>query len=352
MTKLRVHALFEHGVDLHPYCSGHLRLLRPLSHPSVRDRVELTASRRYDARPHDIVIVERLWVPFVTLETARRLIEQVRRAKAKLVYALDDNLFDLRMHLAGQSWMTQQHVEVLELFSRASDAILVTTERLRARVAQYNDRVFVIANALDERLICARTRDRELRIRGPVVIGYMGTRNHDEDLEMVAPALKQIHNRWGNRVAFEIIGAVADPATLERLGDLPLRVVQPPVSYADYPLFFTWYTRTVNWDIAIAPLRANVFNICKSDIKLLDYAAIGAAGVYSNVPPYDSVVDGELGLIAGNDADSWVAAVERLILDSGLRARLADNASDYVFNQRTFAQCAGEWADALHSLMS
>jgi hypothetical protein len=180
----------------------------------------------------------------------------------------------------------------------------------------------------------------------------MGTKNHDQDLEMVAPALRQIYKRWGDRVTFEIVGAVANTATLERLRDLPLRVIQTPASYADYPLFFAWFSRSINWDIAIAPLRRDAYNVCKSDIKLLDYSSIGAVGVYSDVPPYDSVVDGELGLVAQTGVvESWADALDRLVGDRELRAHIADTSAAYLFAERTLAHRAGDWADAMESLV-
>jgi len=351
VSALRVHVLYEHGVDLNPYCSGHIRLLRPLAHPTVRDRVCLTSSRRYEPGEHDLVIVERLWRPDISLEVARELIARVRTSGARLIYSQDDNTFDLRQGLSGQDWFTDEHVTVMELFAREADGVLVTTEPLRRRMAGYNARIRVLPNVLDERLICSRPEERSRRAHGPLVVGCMGTRNHDEDLEMIGSALRQVHRRWKDAVRFEVIG-VARSATLRRFADLPLRVVQPDPIHGDYPLFFAWYTRTAQWDVAIAPLRDNVFNVCKSDIKFLDYSAIGAAGVFSRLQPYDSVIDGELGLLVDADPAAWSDALDRLLGDEPLRRHIADAASHELLAHRTLSRWAPRWVDALEELLA
>jgi hypothetical protein len=110
-----------------------------------------------------------------------------------------------------------------------------------------------------------------------------------------------------------------------------------------------WYTGQTNWDIAIAPLKNTPFNRTKSDIKFLDYCAIGAAGIYSDMPPYhDSVHHLETGYLAKNNPDAWVNALELLITDGDLRYTMARNGYFYLHSQRTLANCAYHWAEALN----
>ena len=170
MTKLRVHALCEHGLTREPYCSGHIRILRPLGHPTVSARVELTASRHYTpARParHDVVVVERLWTPHIRLSVARDLVKRVRESGTRLVFAVDDNMFDLAQTGVFAAWLGDEAVPVLELFAREADGILTTTEPLRERMLRYNDRIAVVPNSLDERLMCARARRSATARRRP-----------------------------------------------------------------------------------------------------------------------------------------------------------------------------------------
>ena len=123
----------------------------------------------------------------------------------------------------------------------------------------------------------------------------------------------------------------------------------PPPAEAPYPLFFAWYSRTIAWDIGLAPLRQNGFNVCKSDIKLLDYAAIGAAGVYSRVAPYASIAERGLGLVADADPDAWAEALNQLIGDAALRGRITETADAHLHSERTLAHRARDFVDALAS---
>ena len=42
MRRLRVHVVYEHGPDLAPYGAAEVRLLRPLTHPTVKPWLELS----------------------------------------------------------------------------------------------------------------------------------------------------------------------------------------------------------------------------------------------------------------------------------------------------------------------
>ncbi len=354
MTHRNLYALCEYGSgkNLIPYCSGHLRLLRPLTHPTLRDQITLRAGRRFDGGSYDAVIVERFWHGNIRLAHMQQLVADIRRAGAKFIYALDDNLFDLREAFSGLDWYTNEHLELLEWMSREADGLLVSTEPMQKRVLRYNRNVAVVPNALDERLLVQAPRrpaDTPFGQRR-LVIGYMGTKNHDEDMELIAPALHRLHQRYGARIEIQIVGIVAQEGSLKALHGLPYRVLAPPHGIPDYPLFMTWFTSTMQWDIAIAPLRDNPYNRCKSDIKLLDYAALGAAGVFSRIAPYAELPAGT-GLLVDNTAAAWTEALEQLLGDDALRQRIAHTARQYVFSQRTLQKCAGLWPQAIEQLL-
>jgi hypothetical protein len=129
-------------------------------------------------------------------------------------------------------------------------------------------------------------------------------------------------------------------------------MVNPRPAEHAYPLFMLWFTGHIRWDIAISPLRDTAFNQCKSDIKFLDYSAIGAAGIYSRVPAYESSVHhSQTGLLVDNDGEAWEEALETLLSDDGQRARLAQGAFQYLYTQRTLACRVGDWLTALDELL-
>jgi glycosyltransferase involved in cell wall biosynthesis len=300
------------------------------------------------------VIVERFWRGGVRIAELQQLVAEIRRSGARFFYALDDNLFDLREGLVGADlWFTDEHLEMLEWMSREADGVLVSTEPLRQRVLRYNRNVVVLPNALDERLLVKTLRQAEDTPFDSrrIVIGYMGTKNHDEDMELIAPALHHLHRCYPGRIELQIVGVIAREGSLKALHGLPYRVITPPPGADDYPLFMPWFTSTMRWDIAVAPLRDSAYNRCKSDIKLLDYAAVCAAGVYSRIAPYESLPEGT-GLLADSTPESWTQALEQLVRHPELRRAIAAAARRYVTQERTLRQCAPQWPRAIEALFA
>jgi glycosyltransferase involved in cell wall biosynthesis len=235
-----------------------------------------------------------------------------------------------------------------------SAGVLVTTDILRDRFLSFNSKIIVVPNALDERLI-VRSMIGDQYNAFPsrrISIGYMGTRTHLGDLEMIAGALRTIADRFSEKVDFQVLG-VAETEDLERVLDgISYRLIGPPTGEEEYPQFMLWYTSQVHWDIAIAPLVENDFNRCKSDIKLLDYAAIGAAGIYSDVEPYNQTVQHQqTGLLANAETVSWTNSLEKLITNANLRSTISKNCIKYLWQERTLAKLAHTWSDAIASLL-
>ena len=359
MNRYRVHVLYEHGVDLRPHGSAYIRLLRPLVHPNLRENVELTAGPRYDGQDVGAVVVDRLWRPDISRALAESLVEKIRRAGARLIYALDDNLLILPEHLwplvfQGRTRSVMEYLGVVRFFLCQADCVWVTTETLRGQLAEFNPAAVVLPNALDERLLVSGRLPALVSPFGRrrKVIGYMGTLTHDDDLLMVLPALRAVWERHREEVEFQLVGVIGHEDTLQALKGLPVHVVGPNPEEMEYPLFMLWFSSHVCWDIAISPLRDVPFNGCKSDIKFLDYGAIGAAGIYSRVPAYESSVRHlETGWLVENDVDAWVEAMEQLLSNDCLRMQLARNATQYVYSKRTLARCSRSWLQALEHLL-
>ena len=184
------------------------------------------------------------------------------------------------------------------------------------------------------------------------VVGYMGTFTHDDDLAMVEPALREIWQRHPGGVEFQFVGVVGRKETMRALLGLPVRVFRPTPKQAEYPRFMPWFSGHFRWDIAISPLRDVPFNRCKSDIKFLDYSAIGAAGIYSRVPAYESsVCHLGTGWLVENDVGAWTQALEALLSDDRLRTQLAYNATHCLYSERILARCAQYWPKAIENLL-
>jgi len=357
-TRPTVHVVYEHGVDYRPYSSAYIRLLRPLGHPLARERLDVTFGIDFHGRATDLVVVDRLWRPEVTIEAVTDLVKRVRQSGARLLYSLDDSFFDLAEE--GREALAVESLGVVAYLLQHADAVLVSTPALRDRLSPRHDRILVVANQLDERLLVRREPavPRAVDAARPLVIGCMGTFTHDDDLMMAVPALGSYCRRHAGRVRLEIVGAVGTDAGRAAIADLPVAHVYPRPEEHEYPLFMLWYTASARWDLAIAPLRDTPFNRCKSDIKHLDYTAIGAPGIFSRTAPYlsadpagPSVEHGRTGWLVDADPTSWEDAFETLAADGDLRQAIALGASRHLREGRTLAHRAADWVDAVTSCL-
>ncbi|MCV3216724.1 glycosyltransferase [Plectonema radiosum NIES-515] len=349
---LKVHVLFEHSANMHPHGSSHIRLLLPLTHQSNAEAFILSHSTIYSSA--DVVIVERMWKPNVSLKLAEDLVEQVRKDKACLIYTIDDNLLDLKPEEPNRYQFTTEQLMAVRYFAREADGIIVSTDCLKDRLNRFNNNIIVVPNALDERLLEDRLEPpKSGTANKPKVIGYMGTYTHDADLMMILQALRQTLGKHLDTVELQLIGGIGDPTIIEAFNGLPIKVLNIDKN-GEYPDFMRWMAQSVQWDLAIAPLEDNIFTRCKSDIKFLDYSILGIPGIYSKVTPYEKTVRHlETGYLASNNPQAWEEAFETLLVDDDtLRQKLATQAEEYVLSSRTLKHCAQNWRDAILSIMN
>ena len=339
MSKKNLHILYEHIFDGRPFGCSYIRIIRPFSHPLNQE--VFSVSRAVDYRRADIVVVERTWGPDTTLQDAANLVRRIHRRNAHLIYTLDDNLLDSDSVSANDK-------TIVRYFAREADGILVSTEPLQKRMSVFNSRVITLPNQLDEQLFEAERQPKESTSSDKLVIGYMGTPTHESDLMMIFEALRTVFRKYDGQLEFQLVGGVADPGVLETLSELPLRVLRVPGSDVAYPNFVRWMLANIHWDLALAPLEDTHFNRNKSDLKFLDYSALGIPGIYSRMPVYMPTIKHlENGYLTANTPQAWTKALEQMIVNHDLRLRLATHAQEYVFANRTLAQHALDWGKGI-----
>ncbi len=90
-----------------------------------------------------------------------------------------------------------------------------------------------------------------------------------------------------------------------------------------------WLASLGLW-VGMAPLIDSTFNRAKSNLRWLEYSALGIPTVASPVEPFSkSILNGKTGILA-NDTDDWVRAIRLLTSDEGLRKEMGKLAQDKV----------------------
>jgi len=342
--KIRLHSLIACSDVSYAPGSYYIRHYQPFTHPLFLDKFDFTAVNMDEVFNLDTDI---LVVPRVTLageKIAYKLLDHCQKNGIKTVYETDDNLFDLPLnHLESAKYKTA--MPAAKLFAENADLIITSSDRLKENLMMYNDNIQVIPNALDERLwqpFPTPINIKNIQIKPQVRILYMGTYTHLNDLLIVEEAMKKILDKWGDKVAFDVIGITKGQNNLEWVNTIK-------IPSSNYKKFVKWLCKKSCWSIGIAPLEDTEFNNCKSYIKYLDYAALGAVPVCSNILPYQSVVQtGKNGILTDNDTDSWYGALNSLIEDELYRVELATNAYQCFLERHTLRTEIKKWVDAFH----
>ena len=100
-------------------------------------------------------------------------------------------------------------------------------------------------------------------------------------------------------------------------------------------------------------LKTSPFNRCKSNIKWLEYSACGIAGIYADLPPYNTTIEhGTTGLLAGSNPDQWFSAIDLLIKNPELRRSIAANARRSVLSEYTLKTGAPRWLEVYRQVIA
>ncbi len=149
------------------------------------------------------------------------------------------------------------------------------------------------------------------------IIYGSGTKTHDADFAVAAPALARLLEARAD-VVLHIVGELTMPPILDGFADRIER--SPPKD------FRTWLGLLAEADIALAPLEDTAFNDAKSNIKFLEAAVLGVPSVCSPRANFRSVIaDGETGFLVDDDS-AWFRSARAAGGDPSLRTRVGEAA--------------------------
>lgn len=306
--------------------------------------VFLSHQRLYDA---DVVLFERVFLPPFSESVA-----DLKRRGGKIIYGMDDDPFDVPAH--HPSYATYQSSELKQRLAhmlRSSDLVIASTEHLKKALHEHLGselRINVIGNYLDFKsawnIGLLKSRGPLYKPYGKIVIGWAGSPlGHKADLDLLRGVFRDLVQRYRDKVLFRFMGYYPEYIVTE----IPTDHVefQPWVDVSEYPK--TLYQ--LGFDIGLIPLEDNPHNRSKTNLKFLEFSALGIPSVVSRCGPYRSTPSG-CALLVENEHDAWLEAIVQLIEDETRRIEMGDRAWSHVRRNYDIADGIHLWAEALSSL--
>lgn len=339
----RVGLLLQHRAH-GPSSSAFIRLIAPLTTDLAYGTVDLimlddVEDKRLD--DCDACIVQRVAVE--DMAAALLLVDRVRTSGGRLFVDNDDGFGALPETHPERVFYLQRDTVLRFLMSQA-EQVWLSTEHLRDLYRADTARPVVVPNNLDPRLWRDYRRPaRTILEDGPMQLLYMGTATHDADFALILPALDALEARRPGSFRLTNIAAVRRPPKRSWLRNLP-----PPRDALSYPHFVRWLSRQGPFDVGLAPLVDDDFNACKSDIKVLDYSALGLVTLVSDVAGYrcNSETD-PLFVRAANTTEDWLGILEDMLDAPQRYRRIAAAAEEHVWTRRTATRTAQQLLSAL-----
>jgi glycosyltransferase involved in cell wall biosynthesis len=272
-------------------------------------------------------------------------VREVGARNLPLVLDLDDHLLLKGRHDGDYG----PHQESLARLIEAASLVTVSTSELHVAMSAIGAPAALVPNAIDEALFLdgidgpPRTR---AQAAGEVRLVYAGSPTHGEDLMLLRPVLEELERRDPGRFVLDVVGV--QPVEPQRSW---FERTSIPDECKPYPQFVRWLrAQRPRWHIALAPLRDTTFNRYKSDLKWLEYTALGLPVVASAREPYRTITDGVDGRIVVDDPREWADALQALAHDPASSDRLVEAAWHRVTTSRLLRHSSEHLIDLLLSV--
>jgi glycosyltransferase involved in cell wall biosynthesis len=228
-----------------------------------------------------------------------------------LVFDIDDDNWNWQKGTQQYEYWTEERLYQMEQNIILASVVTTPSERFAEYLRQLNRNVVVIPNSVPIWL----TRILPPRSDRPFVIGWEGAPHHISDLTLIWEAVFKFMLRHSD-VQFWLWG----PNHFEEL----------PPQLESRIRCFPWqrsvpdYYRSLDMDVALAPLLNSPFNETKSAIRVQEHSALGIPVIASPTLAYQGYLQhGSNGFFA-EEASDWLDALELLYSNLFMRRKMGD----------------------------
>lgn len=253
-----------------------------------------------------------------------------RFSNARRIYELDDYIIEVPEKNAHARNMPTNMRERVSQGIALCDRVVVSTEPLADALSSMHSDIRVVPNMLAASLWAGLQGQRQTSARPRV--GWAGGTSHRGDLELILDVVKTLADEvdW---VFFGMCPELLRPYVKEFHPSVPLQM---------YPRKLA----SLNLDLALAPLEINLFNDCKSNLRLLEYGACGFPVICTDTKAYRGYLP--CTRVSDNSTREWLDAIRMHLADPGASYRQGDALrevvlSDYVLTENNLQLWANAW---------
>ena len=253
-----------------------------------------------------------------------------RFSNARRIYELDDYIIEVPEKNAHARNMPTNMRERVSQGIALCDRVVVSTEPLADALSSMHSDIRVVPNMLAASLWAGLQGQRQTSARPRV--GWAGGTSHRGDLELILDVVKALADEvdW---VFFGMCPESLRPYVKEFHGSVPLEM---------YPRKLA----SLNLDLALAPLEINLFNDCKSNLRLLEYGACGFPVICTDTKAYRGYLP--CTRVRDNSTPEWLDAIRMHLADPGASYRQGDALReavlcDYVLTENNLQLWANAW---------
>lgn len=269
---------------------------------------------------------------------AVELAKYARKRGLRIIYDIDDWIFSFPKYSGGNS--SNEKIRMIHELISLSDVVTVANPTLLRKVSSIltESSVVLVPNGMWVEKYVGPNVTAGLEASPPrIVFANADLLKMQSAKDLLLTALQVFFLRHPEFV----LDFYGDP--FPEMFSLPFLHFTNRTPYVDYMRALV----SGRYQFAITPLgstedaEATEFNSCKNPFKYLNYGAAQVPGIYSRATIYtDCIVDGETGLLVGNDFHAWVDALERLAANPDLRDRMRTKAFGDVMDHHHVCRSA------------
>jgi processive 1,2-diacylglycerol beta-glucosyltransferase len=304
--------------------------------------INVTSTSNFDLYPDEKLKDQQIVIFLRAISMNRKSAEVVKRCNrhgCKVILDIDDywNLpSDHGMFRYKPPFYEINTIEAIE----AVDLVTTTTKFFAKIIKPFNRNVVMLPNCIDmeqNQWKSEKVKDDQVRF------GWVGGVWHKEDIALMEDSFHYLYSDrsidnyniclggWNDNPEYRAIELMM--SANGRSKDKYLRI--SGTDYNNYGMIYDYL------DVAIVPLRNNMFNNCKSPLKMLEAGAKGCAVIASDIQPYNVFpLSCYYPIKTYDNKKGWYRAIKHLTREKRMREDLAANLKEYVEKEYD----AKEWA--------